>query len=156
MHTQIPVKQFFFNINEINLNGMELPYKRLPEPKWFGLTHPTTIDCNTFSLNILIQRFPTFLCSRTPKQKNKNRRTPQLVFKWYFIKLYILHSMYKVLFICSFFKVILIKIYFIYGMSSCLLVIKWLNSIVKIIWSTPRDFSRTPGGTRTPGWEMLS
>ncbi len=23
------------------------------------------------------------------------------------------------------------------------------------IWRTPRDFSRTLGGTRTPGWELL-
>jgi len=23
------------------------------------------------------------------------------------------------------------------------------------IWRTPRDFSHTPGGTRTPGWEPL-
>ena len=23
------------------------------------------------------------------------------------------------------------------------------------IWRTPSDFSRTPGGTRTPGWEPL-
>jgi hypothetical protein len=23
------------------------------------------------------------------------------------------------------------------------------------IWRTPRDFSRTPDGTRTPGWEPL-
>ena len=36
-----------------------------------------TYDCSSFNAcYILNQRFPTFFCSRTPKQKNKNSRTP--------------------------------------------------------------------------------
>jgi len=29
------------------------------------------------------------------------------------------------------------------------------NLGVKNIWRTPKDFRRTPGGTRTTGWEPL-
>jgi len=29
------------------------------------------------------------------------------------------------------------------------------NLKIEKIWRTPRDFSRTPGGARTPGWEPL-
>jgi hypothetical protein len=29
------------------------------------------------------------------------------------------------------------------------------NQGVKNIWRTPKYLSRTPGGTRTPGWEPL-
>jgi len=30
-----------------------------------------------------------------------------------------------------------------------------INVREKSIWRTPKDLSRTPGGTRTPGWEPL-
>ena len=31
-----------------------------------------------------------------------------------------------------------------------------LNLNLMKIWRTPRDFLRTPGGTRNPGWEPLA
>jgi len=99
------------------------------------------------------QRFPTFLCSLTPKQKNKNWRTPgpprSLILV--FFNFFYLNSINKTLFLRSFAlkTIILIKISLNNEMLKFILVKKWLIFQEKNNCHTPLDF------LRTSGWEPL-
>jgi len=73
--------------------------------------------------NYNYEKFPTFLGSRTPKQKRARIGVPQEVFNIYYFKLFILHSIIIALIIRSFkLKIIPIKVSLIYEMLSCFLV----------------------------------